>query len=760
MSNLGFPENGIKVLQKRNYLLPGEDVEAMLHRVASCVAKGSNVPAYYEPRFFGMMAARDFLPNTPTLMNAGKPGGQLSACFVLGIEDNMESIFTTLKDAAMIHKSGGGTGFSFSNLRPKNAKVKSTNGIASGPVSFMRIFNAATKEIKQGGARRGANMGVMRIDHPDILEFMTCKENDADLNEFNISVAVTDAFMQRVKAGEMFPLVDPHTKEVVELVEAQKMWNTLCERAWKNGDPGVLFIDTVNAANPTPHLGDIKSTNPCGEQPLLSRGESCNLGSINLSNFVVDGEFDFERLKEVAKLATVFLDSVIEVNTYPLPKIEKATKDTRKIGLGVMGFADTLIALEIPYDTEEAREFAERVMKTISKASAEESIALGKLRGPYPEDVKETGFRNAARTTQAPTGTISMVAGCWGGIEPLFAISYEKHVMEGDVLFDVAPAVLKYVYDNYIEEDAAKIIKELTDGKQIEHTSLKHKKHIFRTAQEIKPIDHLKMQAAFQRHVDSAISKTINLPNSATVDDIKEVYMSAWEMGLKGVTVYRDGCKANQVYYKKEAGKEVNTSAKVPQQGNSIVIPDNKVSLSPKKVPTPEVAQGIRIRKKTGCGMLYTHFYTNDDGKPIEIFADLGKAGGCPAAFTEGIGRIASLALKRGTPVEDIRDELMEIKCYNACGLGPKYVASCLDGIGKAIHDYLQMDITNNLASISSEDMDPQIAKVVDDYFSELLDDPKQKSGACPECGGTLDYVEGCRGGKCRNPACSYYTCG
>lgn len=772
-------ENAEIILRKR-YYKAGENASALLGRVADCAARAEetdeNRVKWFEI-FYDTMARLDFLPNSPTLINAGTPDGQLSACFVLPIEDDMSGIYDTLKHTALIHKSGGGTGFSFSRLRPKNAKVKSTNGVASGPVSFMRVFNASTDIIKQGGARRGANMAVLHISHPDIMEFISCKEADGDLTNFNISVAVTDDFMMAVRENKVFRLKDPKTGEVAGEIMARQMWDKIVERAWKNGDPGVLFIDRINQFNPTPWLGDVEATNPCGEQPLRPY-ESCNLGSINLAHMVTTANFssgttlsprtwqnaiiDEARLEHTVRTAVRFLDNIITVNKYPLPQIDEATKATRKIGLGVMGFADMLVQLGLEYGSDASIVCAENVMSTIQRIACDESEKLGTERGVFPaaqlaDDGFKRTYRNATVTTIAPTGTISTIAGAWGGIEPYFSLVTEKHVMDGTVLRDVNKYLRAALSKVMSEKDMDKVITQIGEG---DTSGIPEDiRKVFVTAADVPPERHLLVQAAFQKHTDNAVSKTINLPNTATQTDINDIYTKAWELGLKGVTVYRDGCKSSQVYYnpkKKEA----------PENGPSEVSTASWDVPAETKPKTPTTACGLRIRKRTGCGMLYVHIYKNEEGRPIEVFADLGKAGGCPAAFTEGIGRVASLALKHGATIAEIRDELIEIKCANACGLGPGYIASCLDGVGKALHDY--EDISQSVCFKTDAPVDLKgtftdaSGVVRSNDMSGISKHRKEhsQSGACPECGGTLDYVEGCRGGKCRNIACNFFTCG
>ena len=553
--------NAIEVLRKR-YLLRDEDgriIETparMFMRVAKAIAKvdrkygGSSKES--EKIFCGMMARFEFLPNSPTLFNAGTELGQLSACFVLPAEDSLESIFTAVKNMALIEKSGGGVGFDFSKLRPEGDIVKSTKGVASGPVSFMRVFDAATEVIKAGGKRRGAMMGVVRADHPDIIEFITSKQKPGVLSNFNISVAVTDDFMKTLEEDEEYWLINPRSKEKVRKLKAKDFWNLMAKSAWESGDPGVIFLDEINRHNPIPEIGRIEATNPCGEQPLLPY-ESCNLGSINLSRMVENGKIDGDKLRETVRNAVHFLDNVVDANKFPLQEIERVTKANRKIGLGVMGFADMLIKLGIPYDSEGALKLAEKIMKFVTQEARKKSMELGEERGSFPNFDKSVlkdkyhGMRNATITTIAPTGSISIIAGCSSGIEPLFAISFMRKVLEGTRLFEINP-----LFEMIAKERgfySAGLLEEIARTGSVQRIEgvPEDVKRVFVTALDISPEWHVRMQAAFQKFTDNAVSKTVNLPQDATIGDVKKVFWLAYRLKCKGITVYRYGSKPEQV---------------------------------------------------------------------------------------------------------------------------------------------------------------------------------------------------------------------
>ncbi|GIW47960.1 MAG: ribonucleotide-diphosphate reductase subunit alpha [Deltaproteobacteria bacterium] len=561
-------QNAIRVLEAR-YLRRDsnrriiETPEELFQRVAKSIAYTELLlgkpkeTMYWEEQFFGMLSSLDFLPNSPTLMNAGTPLGQLSACFVLPVEDTMEDIFEAIKQMALIQRTGGGTGFSFSRLRPKGSVVASTGGESSGPVSFMKIFDCATEYIKQGGKRRGANMGVLRVDHPDILEFITAKLEEGTLRNFNLSVGITDHFMEALKKDTKYELINPQTKKTVRKVKAKEVFDKITESAWASGDPGLLFLDTINKKHPLCEIGEIEATNPCGELPLLPY-ESCNLGSINLSNMIEEKNnktsINWEKLKSTVHKAVRFLDNVIEVNKFPLPQTESVTKNNRKIGLGVMGFAEMLIKLGVPYDSEKAVKIAEKVMSFIHQEAVKTSMELAEERGVFPNWHRSTYFRerrkmrNATVTSIAPTGTISIIAGTTSGIEPMFALAYRRtHVLENQSLVEINPIFLDYLREYRLYSDA--LVEELVEKGTLKDVKgiPEYLKSLFVTALEIPYEQHIKIQAAFQKHVDNSVSKTINMPQEATVDDVKKAYLLAYELGCKGITVFRYGSRREQV---------------------------------------------------------------------------------------------------------------------------------------------------------------------------------------------------------------------
>ena len=731
-TSLPLSNNALVVLARR-YLKKDElgqvveTPEDMFSRVAKAIAKpdrkydkNADLKAL-EQRFYNMMTSFKFMPNSPTLMNAGRVLGQLSACFVLPIEDSIESIFEAVKHTAMIHKSGGGTGFSFSRIRPEGDIVKTTHGVASGPISFMTIFDVATETIKQGGTRRGANMGILRIDHPDIEKFIRCKTQTDRLNNFNISVALSERFMTAVHNGESFPLINPRTGLEVRRLPADQVFSEIVEAAWESGEPGIIFIDRINKYNPTPNLGEIESTNPCGEQPLLPY-ESCNLGSINLGKFVSkDGTIDFDDLKETIWDAVHFLDNVIDANKFPLKEIERMTKKTRKIGLGVMGFADMLIAMKIPYNSKEAVEVARKVMGFIDEESKMASAELAKKRGNFPAyegsiyDSKKTPFmRNATTTTIAPTGTISIIAGASSGIEPLFAISYIRKVLDGSELVEAHPQFVKEMKERglFSTELMERIASSgsIQDFKEIP----KELKEIYVTSMDVSPEDHIAIQAAFQEHTDNAVSKTINFPQDASVEDVKKAYILAWKKGLKGLTIYRYGSRPVQVLNLKEKKKEKTREAKEAPNGK----------IAPR--PRPRRTRGITERVRTGCGNLYVTINWDDDDF-CEVFAQMGKAGGCAACQIEAETRLISLALRSGVSPKAIIKQLSGIRCPSPSWDEGEQVLSCPDGVAKVLAE---------AADIEIERQQPNVMN-------------------CPDCGATPDFEEGCA--LCRS--CGYSKC-
>ncbi len=717
--------NAITVLERR-YLRKDaqgkiiETPEQMFKRVAHHIARaelnyGTEEDARkMEEVFYELMTDLKFLPNSPTLMNAGRQLGQLAACFVLPIEDSMEAIFTSLKNAAMIHKSGGGTGFSFSRLRPKNSQVGTTGGVASGPVSFMKIFNTATEQVKQGGTRRGANMAILRVDHPDIMEFIHSKADNSDLNNFNISVGITDAFMEALQKGETYDLIDPRNHKKVGELDAGEVYQALVRQAWKNGDPGILFIDRTNRDNPTPALGAIESTNPCGEQPLLPM-EACNLGSINLAKFVIESDeqpaIDYEGLRETIWRSVRFLDNTIDMSRYPLPEIDRMVKGNRKIGLGVMGFADMLFQLGVPYNSDRALELAEEIMRFVQETSHEASRYLASKRGVFEnfdksvyKDRPGCEYRNATTTTIAPTGTLSIIAGCSSGIEPLFALSFVRRVMDDDELLEVNPIFEKVAreYGFYSRELMDKIagrgsIRDLAEIPE-------EVREVFVTAHDVTPEWHVRIQAAFQKYTDNAVSKTVNLPRDATVDDVRKVYDLAYELGCKGVTIYRDGSKEHQV---------LSTSEKQESRRQSFMSAVKE---------RPETLEGFTTKMKTGMGNLYVTV-TEYEGQPFEVFATIGKSGRSTTAKTEAIGRLVSLALRSGVHVSKVVDQIK--------GIGGEHPVFQEGGLVLSIPD--------------------AIARVLEKRY--LTGDKRRRGNGqahsllgetCPECGETISFEEGC----------------
>ena len=735
-NRVNLSDNARRVLRRR-YLKKDshgkitETPEHMFRRVARHIAKAEKKYGNDEKRikeiqeiFYKIMTEFKFLPNSPTLMNAGRRLGQLAACFVLPVEDSMEGIFDALRNAALIHKSGGGTGFAFSRLRPKNSMVGTTGGVASGPVSFMKIFNTATEQVKQGGTRRGANMAILKVDHPDIMEFIHSKRKNQDLNNFNISVGVTDDFMKAAAKNKDYDLVEPRDHTLIEKLNASQVYQVLVEQAWKNGDPGIIFLDRINRDNPTPELGEIESTNPCGEQPLLPL-EACNLGSINLAKFVTkNGEgpqIDYEGLKDIVTLSVRFLDNTIDMSKYPLPEITAMVRGNRKIGLGVMGFADMLYQLDIPYNSDAALEIAETVMRFVQEAAHEASSDLAEERGVfenYGQSIyKDTGvkYRNATTTTIAPTGTLSILAGCSSGIEPLFALSFVRNVMDNDKLLEVNPYFEMAAREGgfYSQELMDEIAKKgsIRDITQIPEDIRK----VFATAHDVSPEWHIRMQAAFQKYTDNAVSKTVNLPHDATVEDVKKVYGLAYELGCKGVTIYRDGSKENQVLsFAQKEDKNDGFMTAVKER--------------------PETLNGYTTKIKTGYGYLYVTV-TEFDGQPFEVFATIGKSGRSTTAKTEAIGRLVSLALRSGVKVDKIIHQLK--------GIGGEYPIFQDGGLVLSIPDAISRVLEK--AYMTGEKSNKH-HKTEYSLMGEK----------CPECGQTVSFEEGCM--MCH--FCGFNKCG
>ncbi len=773
---LALSENSLKVLEKR-YLKRNEDgtvVETavdMFTRVARTIAEADKAYGKSDAdvertatEFYRMMTSLEFLPNSPTLMNAGRELGQLSACFVLPVGDSMDEIFEAVKHAALIHKSGGGTGFSFSRVRPRNDVVKSTKGVSSGPISFMTVFDAATETVKQGGTRRGANMGILQVDHPDILDFITCKQQNDRLNNFNISVAITDPFMQAVEKDGEYDLVSPRSKTVVKRLKARKVFDTIVNMAWKNGDPGIIFLDRMNEHNPTPHVGMIESTNPCGEQPLLPY-ESCNLGSINLAKMLTATKgrigVDYDKLRHTVREAVHFLDNVIDVNKYPIEKISENTRANRKIGLGVMGFADMLLQMGIPYSSDEAVQLGESVMKFITDEGRKASEDLAKERGAFPnfkgsiyDKPGRAPVRNATVTTIAPTGTLSILAGCSSGIEPLFALTFVRKVLDGAELVEVNPAFEKTAKERDFHSDD--LMKEIAEhgGCTGIPTVPEDVQRVFVTAHDITPEWHIRMQGAFQKHTDNAVSKTVNFPHSATQKDVEKVYVLAYRLGCKGVTIYRDGSRDEQV---------LNTGAtekarKAVLAGHPVTVASASPELAEDKKPRnrPVFTQGVTQKIPTGCGNLYITINEDEEGI-CEVFSTMGKSGGCAASQSEAVSRMVSLALRSGISIESIIKQVKGIRCPSpAWGEGGS-ILSCPDAIGRALERYMK----DGMGHRHHHKPKPASAHPTVAYTSSDCSGGGNKNhlGLCPECpdcGGLLEFGEGCA--FCRG--CGFSKCG
>ena len=833
---VSLSQNARTVLEKR-YLVknekgkPVEQPEDLFWRVATVVAEADRkygasegaVQAAAE-EFYFLMTQRRFEPNSPTLMNAGRPLGQLSACFVLPVEDSLANgkngIYDTLSAMALIHQSGGGTGFSFSRLRPKGSMVRSTTGVASGPVSFMKLYDASTDAVKQGGTRRGANMGILRVDHPDIMDFITCKEDLTQVTNFNISVAVTRKFMDAVKSGTSYDLIDPANGSVVGQMDARTIWDRMILGAWRTGEPGVFFVDEANRYNPVPHLGGYEATNPCGEQPLLPY-DVCNLGSVNVGAYVKNGAMDWESFRRDIHLSTHFLDNIIDVNKYPLLEIDRLSKRIRRIGLGVMGFADACVRLGIAYDTEEGVSFGRKVMEFVDVESKRESQRLAAERGPFPEWARsiwgpdetcardEDGnrvrpmqlLRNCNVTTVAPTGTISIIAGCSSGLEPLFAVAFMRN-QAGVMMPDVNEDFVNIAKAEGWYSDA--LMERIAREGRVSFPEVPAKwQRVFVTANEIAPEWHIKMQAAFQAHCDSAISKTTNFSHAATVDDVRQIYEMAYELDCKGVTVYRDDSRDNQVLSTgaTDKAKEAREGAAPRREEDRLELADLRGHMAERdaeierlkkqlyeveaenlqrrqKRSRPDKLRSTAIRKDTPLGTMYVHISEDDRGQPFEIFINLGKAGGSAMADVEAMGRLISLALRSGIPLTQIHKQLRGISSDRAVGLGPNKVLSVPDAIGIAIEEWIrerqvgvQQELmptdTQNLPMRSadmyttSENPVPQGITIRSSSGEqpELLGTYSSAEtffGTCPDCGSQMEYAEGCV--KCH--VCGFSECG
>jgi ribonucleoside-diphosphate reductase alpha chain len=817
-------ENARIVLGKR-YLKkdpegnPTEEPEVMFWRVARTIA---SVDADYDAsdaaveevarQFYDLMINGKFEPNSPTLMNAGRPLGQLSACFVLPVDDALSNgksgIYDTLRSMALVHQSGGGTGFSFSRLRPEGETVRSTMGVASGPVSFMRLYDASTDVVKQGGTRRGANMGILRVDHPDIRRFIACKNDTSQITNFNISVAITDAFMDAVANDEDYDLVNPKTGVVVGQENARDIFGMIVHGAWLTGEPGTFFIDRANEYNPVPSLGAYEATNPCGEQPLLPY-DVCNLGSVNLGLFVKpdvrpgadpDEGIDWEALRQVVHLATHFLDNVIDANQYPLPAIHDLAQRIRRVGLGVMGWADMLVRLGIPYDSPEGVDLGRKVMGFLNEEARVASEKLAETRGVFTEwelsiwgpdstaarqadgsRVRpERRLRNCNLTTVAPTGTISIFAGCSGGIEPLFAVAFMRN-QAGSLMPDVNPDFVRMAQEGgwYSEELMERIAQE---GHIHFDEVPEDVQRVFRTAHDITPEWHVRMQAAFQEHCDSAISKTTNFPREATEEQVREIYELAFSLGCKGVTVYRDGSREGQVLSTgktemKEVPEEVTANiseleyqlADAREEAHNLRHENERLradlrehdvtaGAARQKRQRPQALRGYTMKMISPLGDLYVTINEDQNGRPFEVFCTLGKAGGPAMADAEAIGRLISLGLRSGIPIRQVKDQLRGISCDRAVGLGPNKVLSAPDAIGQAIERYLEekegvQEALPLNAPVGSTASDTQPAASGAAYQGPELFD----MGTCPDCGaGQLAFEEGCK--KCH--VCGYSECG
>ena len=810
-----------RYLKKDESGQPTEEAETMFWRIARVIADedkkyGVSVAAIEEVArsFYELMTTGRFEPNSPTLMNAGRPLGQLSACFVLPVEDALSNdrsgIYDTLRAMALVHQSGGGTGFSFSRLRPEGDPVRSTMGVASGPVSFMRLYDASTEVVKQGGTRRGANMGILRVDHPDIREFIRCKNDTSQITNFNISVAITDDFMRAVENGEEYDLISPRDGAVAGREKAREIFDMIVEGAWKTGEPGVFFIDRANEHNPVPRLGSYEATNPCGEQPLLPY-DVCNLGSINVGAFARKGPFekpedgiDWDEFRRIVHLSTHFLDNVIDANRYPLDDITELARNIRRVGLGLMGWADLLARLGVRYDSDEGVALARTVMAFIEEETRVASERLAENRGVFPawegsiwgpddscardasgERIRaHRRLRNCNLTTVAPTGTISIIAGCSGGIEPLFAVAFMRNqagVMMPDVNADfVARAKAEGWYSDGLMERIAE------EGHIHFGEVPREVQEVFRTAHEITPEWHVRMQAAFQAHVDSAISKTTNFAFEATRPDVRKIYEMAFELGCKGVTVYRDGSRPMQVLstgktsQDEAAGSSADTEALTLQLADArekahrlegeldklqlrLNEHDQDAGASRHKRLRPSILKGRTMKMNSPLGDLYVTINEDENDRPFEMFCTVGKAGGAAMADSEAIGRLISLSLRSGIPITAVRDQLRGISCDRAVGVGPQKVLSAPDAIAQAIERYLaekagvQEELPIDVPVTAGTGTEAVAGSMPGGQSHHYVDHTAATLGACPDCGaGQLVFEEGCK--KCY--VCGFSECG
>lgn len=739
-------KNALAVLEQR-YLMkdaqgkPVETVDDMFRRVANSIASADR--AYdanadlkaLEDRFYTMMTQLDFLPNSPTLMNAGRPLGQLSACFVLPVGDSMEEIFDAVKYAALIHKSGGGTGFAFSRLRSAGSAVNSTGGVASGPVSFMRVFNAATEAVKQGGTRRGANMGVLRVDHPDIMSFINCKNDTTQFNNFNISVGLTEAFMQAAEQNLPYDLIDPASGAVTGQLQAKEVLDTIVDSAWRTGEPGILFLDRLNRDNIVPSQGQIESTNPCGEQPLLPY-ESCNLGSINLANHLKlqNGSWvvDYQKLEKTIADAVHFLDNVIDVNRYPLPQIAETTRATRKIGLGVMGFADALLKMGVAYNSEEGVAMGENIFSFINEMGHKASRELAVTRGSFPlfeESIlkNQPPIRNATITTIAPTGTLSIIAGVSSGVEPVFAYAYIRNIMDGTHMVETNDILREKLEEKNLYSN--KLMEEIAQKGSLAHVEgiPDDMKRVYVCAHDVSPYWHIRMQAAFQAFTDNAVSKTVNFPNSATREDVAEVYRLAWKLGCKGTTIYRDGSRNEQVL-------NIGKMDSKEQKTDGFIRPR----------PRPSVTAGYTEKVQIGCGNLYITVNYDENGI-CEVFTNTGKSGGCPSQ-SEATARLVSIGIRSGIDPQELIRQLKGIRCPSTIRQPGLAVTSCPDAIAKALEKVMQARTDGKV---------PEALPVIP--RRKPKEEKTESDGSvCPECGAKLEHEGGCI--ICRS--CGYSKCG